>query len=61
MVMIISAIITLLSVTEATTASCTENVSNFTLKLRDEITNTLNQVVSTSDIQELQCAEVDSK
>ena len=61
MLMILT-IVTLLSITESTKVRCTKNISNFTLKLRDEIANnisnsiTLNEGINTSGMEELQCA-----
>ena len=50
-------IITLLSLTEATEILCTtENVSTFTVELRDEIVDALKEGINTSDMQELQFA-----
>ena len=51
-------IVTLLSITESIEVRCTKNISNFTLKLRDEIANsiTLNEGINTSGMEELQCA-----
>ena len=58
--MLIILIITLLSITEATAVLCTKNVSIFTVELRDEIADALNdsKEIDTSDIQ---CAEIGSK
>ena len=51
-------IITLLSITEATAVLCTtENVSTFTVQLRDKIVDALKERINTSDMQELQFAE----
>lgn len=57
----IFSIITLLSITGATEGSCAKNVSTVTLELRHEIFDALNKSISTSDMKELQCAEVESK
>ena len=57
--MLILPIITLLSVTETTTVPC--DVSAFTIELRDEITQALNQGIDTSDMQESQSVAVESK
>lgn len=54
-------IITLLSITGATEGSCPKNVSTVTLELQHEIFDALNKSISTSDMKELQCAEVESK
>ena len=55
-------ITTLLSITDRTAALYTENVSNFTVQLRDEIVNALSGVINTtSNMQELRCTEVNSK
>lgn len=54
-------IIILLSIAEAIAASCTESASIFTLELRDEIINALNEGIDASSMQQLQCAEVESK
>ena len=56
--MMILPIITLLSITEATEVLCTKlgtkNITTFTLKLRDEIANTLKEI-KTSEVEDLQC------
>ena len=51
----------LLIITEAIAISCTEDFSTVTLELRDEIIDALNEGIDTSDIKELQCAEVERK
>ena len=50
-------IITLLSIAKATAALCSKNVSAFTLELRNEISDALND---TSDMEDLQCVEAES-
>lgn len=50
-------IITLLSIAEATAALCSKNVSTFTLEIRNEIADAVND---TSDMEDLQCVEAES-
>ena len=59
--LLILPIITLLSITETTTVPC--DVSAFTLELRNEVTQALNQGMDTSGMQESQseCVSVESK
>ena len=52
-------IFTLLSMNEATGVQC--NVSAFTLRLRDEITDALNEGIDTSGMQDSQCVVAESK
>ena len=52
-------IFTLLSMNEANGVQC--NVSAFTLRLRDEITDALNDGIDTSGMQESQCVVAESK
>ena len=59
MLMMILPIITLLSITETTILPC--DVSAFTLQLRNEITQALNQGTDTSGMQKSQCVAVESK
>lgn len=54
-------IITLLSITGAIEGSCAKNVSTVTLELQHELFDALNKSISTSDMKELQCVEVESK